>query len=428
MITNLMQRFIDLDNKLINLLVFPLICIVFILLHTNQNSSQSIASLLLMLSPLAFFYPGEKLVFENKELRILFALIFTYSLYNFFILTKHSFSPLSVSSYRALFFWLLLPVVLIFLHIKKPQNPGIALLFVLAAICSTYPIITDQINGGTRGNSSMHSIFWGNISLCSAIIAFTLRKSFNNKYLHLLSYIALAFGLTASFWSLTRGGWISIPLSLSCLLLCKGITKKHLAVFTVLLILIIAAVPKVYDRINVTLQSVNISWSDFSINLDYSTQVRLDMWETATILIKEHPIVGNGFSAYSDGVQKMLADGKILGNEKHYKMPHNEYIHILVNGGIVSLTLLVSILLILIKIFHGFISRSAFKTSGYLLVLQFCIFSMSEIFFSTKLPIVYFCIASALIIYAGLAEKSSYLKITQLIKDKEVSTLKTTSP
>ncbi|MEH6449788.1 MAG: O-antigen ligase family protein [Oleispira sp.] len=421
MTISLMQRFIDMDNKLINLLVFPLICIVFILLHTNQNSSQSMASFLLMLSPIVFLYPGARQVIEYKELRIMFALIFTYFLYNFLILTQHSFNPLSLSYYRALFFWLLLPFVLVFLFIKKPSIQSIALLFVFAAICSTYPIITDHINGGSRGDSSMHSIFWGNISLCSAMIAFTLRKSFNNRYLHLISYIALAFGLTASFWSLTRGGWVSIPLSLFCLFLCKGITKKHLAVFTALLILIITTVPKVSDRINVTFQSVNISWSGFSIALDNSTQVRLDMWETSAMLIKEHPIVGNGFSAYQDGVQKMLTDGVKLGGEKHYKMPHNEYIHILINGGLVSLTLLISILTILIKIFHGFISRSAFKTAGYLLVLQFCIFSMSEIFFSTKLPIVYFCIASALIIYAGLTEKTSYLKTMQQIKDKEVS-------
>jgi len=397
-IINKVKRFSAMDNKLIELVIFPLICIVFILLHTNQSSSQTLASLLLMLTPLTLLLPRTEEAFEYKHLRLLFALVFTYFLYNFFILTQNTYSHLSLTSYRALFFWLLLPFTVIFLFNKKPTINSIALLFVIAAICSTYPIIADYQQNTRRGQSSMHAIFWGNISLCSAMIAFSLRKTFNNKSLKILSYVALIFGLMASFWSLTRGGWISIPLSLLCLYLCKSFTIKHLAAYSVILALLISLMPNVQERLLRTVKVNGSSWSNFSITLDGSTQARVDMWKMASALIKENPITGGGFSAYYDRAQE-------LDHVQNYKMPHNEFIHSLVNGGIISLMLLLSVLVTLIIIFHGFRPGSHFKTAGYLLILQFSVFSISEIFFSTKLPIVYFCLASSFIIYAGLSEK-----------------------
>ena len=64
------------------------------------------------------------------------------------------------------------------------------------------------------------------------------------------------------------------------------------------------------------------------------------------------------------------------------------------------IAILTSILYLLFKL----PKKSPYKIAGYLLISQYLIFSMSEIFFSTKLTIVYFCIAAALIIYAGLKE------------------------
>jgi O-antigen ligase len=408
MISSITERFKENDNKVLTFIVFPLIFIVFILLHTNQKSSQSMASLLLMLSPLCFFYMGSKKVFEYKRLRILFALITFYTLYNFLILTQYSFNQLSLVTYRALFFWLTLPFILMFLFSTKPSLQSIVLLFSLAAIFSIYPVFNDYIHNQRRGFSSGHPIFWGNISLCSAMIAFSLRKSFSNKCLQVFCYIGLVCGLTASLWSLTRGGWISIPLSIVCLYLCNSITKRHIAALSILLMSVVLFVPSVYERINYTLQSIDFSEQSSSIKIDPSIQARLDMWKTATTFIKESPIKGNGFSGYRDGIKTLIADGKDVGHIGSFNMPHNEYVHLLVSGGLISLTLLLLILVTLIKIFSSFQPNSSFKVAGYLLVIQFLVFSISEIFFSTKLTIIYFCIASALIIYAGLNEDQKH--------------------
>lgn len=404
----LLTRFKNIDNKMLTLLIFPLICIVFIQLHVNQHSSQSMATLLLMFSPLCFFYSDSKKIFEYDYIKTLFALIIGYCIYNFLILTQHSFNQLSLATYRALFFWLLLPFTLIFLVNKKPSMQTISIIFSLAAILSLYPIVTDFIHNDQRGNSSGHPIFWGNISLCSAMISFALRKSLNNRHLQLLSYLGLICGLTASFWSLTRGGWITIPLSIVCLYLCKSITKKHIIISASFLVLVVSIIPSINERIAHTFKSINISWQDLSIDFDHSTQARFDMWNTSITLIKQNPITGSGFSAYRDGIKEMKSKGVELDRISYYDMPHNEYMNILTSGGIISLIFLIAIIAILLRIFSQFQPKSPFKVAGYLLVIQFLVFSISEIFFSTKLTITYFCIASALIIYAGFSEKKQH--------------------
>lgn len=393
------------NEKLIPYVVIPLVCLVFFLLHTNQSSSQTMASILLLFSPLCFFLSGYSIVEKNNGLKALFALIATYFIYNFFILSQNEFDKLSLATYRALFFWLLLPVSLILLLSRNIKLHHIALIFVLAATFSAYPILNDYFHGYRRGASSGHPIFWGNIALCSSMIVFALRNNFTNKYLKVFCYIAFVLGLTASFWSLTRGGWISIPLSIVCLFLTKSINKKQLVILFTLILAAVIFVPSINSRLTTTFNNINASSQGMTVGLDNSTQARLDMWNVSLNFIKQNPIFGNGFSAYKNGTDKMLAEGKDVGLARNFDMPHNEFVHLLVSGGITSLILLLAILLALLNIFSNFRENSAFKVAGYLLIIQFLVFSLSEIFFSTKLTIIYFCLASAFIIYAGLSEK-----------------------
>lgn len=401
MIKHLARHMKSDSQKFIYLLLLPLLCIVFILLHTNQSSSQSMASILLLLSPIALLHRKALVVIsEDSKLRAMLVLTLSYLIYNFFVLTQHDFDELALSSFRGLFFWALLPASLIILFLAKPPIWVISALFCIAAIGSIYPMIMDVFDNTRRGQSSVHAIFWGCIALSSALIAFTLRKSFPAKWFHILGYTGLIFGLASSFWSLSRGGWISIPFSLILLYATKAITKKHIAGFIAILSLFVIYFPHVQDRIERTVQKIQIDWDNFAIQFDTSTTDRLNMWQTSKTLIEEKPILGHGFGAYHEYALS-------LDHVKDYKMAHNEYIHVLINGGTVGLALLLSILVTLACIFRSFEDGSKFKTAGYLLLLQYSIFSITEIFLSTKVPIVYFCLSASLIIYAGITEKSA---------------------
>lgn len=394
------------NTPFLNLTIMGCIAVVFLLLHTNQRSSQSAATILLLFAPLCIFLIKDSQVFKHKALITTISLVVLFSVFNFLILTQHEFNKLALSSYRALFFWLLFPIVSVLIWKVKPSKELVFILFALAAIISLSVIIKDSMSGQRRGFSSGHPIFWGNISLCTGLISFALRKSIPDKsWADILGFIALTCGLIASFWSQTRGGWISIPISLLLLIAFRSITKTK-AIFGVLIIFItVFSSDSLKNRMTYTFQNSNV-FSE-QLQLGSSTQQRLDMWSAASDIFIENPFLGSGFSYYSNRVLELIKEGKHPKWIASHERPHNEYLNTLVNGGLVGLLLLCSIIISMLYIFHNLTKNTAIRLSGYLLISQFLIFSISEVFLSTKVTIVYFCIASALMIFLGLNEKEN---------------------
>ena len=385
--------------------IFITTCVTlsFWLLHTNQSSSQSAATLLLFFAPFCLFFIKDTDVSKHNILIVTFSLILLFTIYNFLVLTQHEFNKLSLSSYRALFFWLLFPITSILIWKAKPSRQWVFIIFSLAAIFSLSPVIRDYVNGYQRGFSSGHPIFWGDIALCSGMIAFALRSSLpENKWASYLGYAALCCGITASAWSQTRGGWISIPISFILLLSFRSINKLQAAVAIAILVVAAFSIDSIKNRITYTFQNSNIFTEQ--IKLGSSTQARLDMWQAAVIIFQEKPILGGGFDSYRINTKKLVEQGRVKEWASDFEQPHNEYLSTLVTSGLVGLLILSSIILAMLYLFHRFSKGNPYKLAGYLLISQFLIFSLSEIFFSTKLTIIYFCIASALIIYTGLKE------------------------
>ncbi len=390
-------------TNVVNYFFITYITLLFWLLHTNQSSSQTAATLFLLFAPFAVLLVKGTEVIKHRPLMITIALVILFVIYNFLVLTQHKFSQLSLASYRALFFWLLFPIATLLLWWVKPSRQWVFIVFACAAIFSLSPVIRDYMNGRVRGASSGHPIFWGNIALCSGVIAFALRKSIAEKrWTNYLGYIALTCGLIASFWSQTRGGWISIPVSLLILVSLKSISKVQAGAIILLLIAATFSFDTIENRIARTISKINIFNAE--VKLDASTQVRLDMFQASFEIFKENPLFGNGFASYKASSKELVKQGKEPSWVSHFEQPHNEYLNTLVSSGITGLAMLIAILTSILYLLFKLPKKSPYKIAGYLLISQYLIFSMSEIFFSTKLTIVYFCIAAALIIYAGLKE------------------------
>ena len=169
-----------------------------------------------------------------------------------------------------------------------------------------------------------------------------------------------------------------------------------------ILVIAAASIDTIKNRIAYTFQFSNIFTEE--IKLGNSTQVRLDMWQAAFEIFKQKPLLGGGFNSYQKSAQELVKEGYTPAWVRNFKQPHNEYISTLVNSGIVGLSILASIILSIFLIFLKLAANSPYKLAGFLLISQFLVFSISEVFFSTKLTIVYFCLESALIIYSGLIE------------------------
>jgi O-antigen ligase len=391
------------NMPILNIFITTCITLSFWLLHTNQSSSQSAATFLLLFVPFCLFFIKDTEINKHKALIITFSLILLFTIYNFLVLTQHEFNKLSILSYRALFFWLLFPIASILIWKAKPSRQWVLIIFSLAAIFSLSPVIRDHLNGAQRGFSSGHPIFWGDIALCSGMIAFALRTSIpKDKWANSLGYIALICGIVASAWSQTRGGWISIPISLILLLSFRSINKWQAAFAIVILVVAASSNESIKNRITHTFQNSNVFTEE--IKLGSSTQARLDMWQAAFIIFQEKPLLGGGFDSYQKNAKELVEQGRAKRWAGDFEKPHNEYLNTLVTSGLIGLLMLSSIILSMLYIFHRLVKKTPYKLAGYLLISQFLIFSLSEVFFSTKLTIIYFCIASALIIYTGLEE------------------------
>ncbi|MCD8521827.1 MAG: O-antigen ligase family protein [Saccharospirillaceae bacterium] len=386
---NLLQR----TQRIYTGFMLFLLCSVFLLSHSNQNSSQSMATLLLLLSPLLILFNKESKPELRFGVRCFIATsvaIFTYSLMIYF---HNPATETSSGMMRALSFYLLAPVAIYVLWLRLVSRTWLFWLTFSATVISLYPVIREFDGSDLRGNSSAHPIFWGNVCLTSAFLTLILSRDskldIQGKYW--LGVAGLCMGLTASFWSQTRGGWISIPLVLIALPFFRLIKIRELLVATMLLIAVFASSDMLRNRVINTLQ-----FGQDSVALDPSTQLRLDMWKVSYAAFEENPIIGNGLDGFSRKLKELNTEGKV---SFYFEHPHNELMEVLSSRGLVGAILLAGFLITLLS--YYWIHRSSVHAkAGLISCMQFVIYSSSEVFFSTKFTLMYFLILQAMLIAA----------------------------
>ena len=380
--------------------LWALTLLVFLLSHSNQRSSQSLASLLLLLAPVIFFTIPRGTISALPKPMLHYALfgasVFLYSL---IVFIHNPVSEVAFNTMRALTFYLLAPLTIVLIWSYRPSKRAIFVLLFLACGFSLYPIINDILTNQSRGNSSAHPIFWGNICLTTAVATFVISKDRDLyiPYAAFFGFAALSAAGAASFWSLTRGGWISIPIVLILLTAIRVISWRQLLLLCAILIMVVASSDRIQQRVAKT-----IHWDENGLHFDGSTQLRWDMWSVSFEAFKENPIMGNGLDAFARMAHQKKTDGDI---NFYFNHAHNEYWDVLASRGMLGLILLVSWLSWLMAIYwrhrHSFFARAGIATT-----IQFTLYSLSEIFFSTKSTLVYFLILQSLLLYACLQDRS----------------------
>ncbi|MCA6063123.1 O-antigen ligase family protein [Thalassolituus marinus] len=369
------------------------LCSVFLLSHSNQNSSQSLATILLLLSPLLIILKKGSTPDITLGLRYFIATsiaIFTYSLMIYF---QNPISDVSSGMMRALSFYLLAPAAVYILWHRPINRTWLFWLALAATFIALYPVIKESDGSNHRGFSSAHPIFWGNVCLTSAVLTLILSRDeqLNVKGKYILGIIGLGMGLTASLWSQTRGGWISIPLVLIGLTFFRLIKLREAVVAFMLLIALFSSSEMLRNRVLKTFH-----FGQDSVVLDSSTQLRIDMWEVSYEAFKENPIIGTGLDGFSNKLQELNSEHKA---SFYFEHPHNELMEVLSSRGIVGLILLAAFLTSIIHCYYNH-KTSIYAKAGLISCMQYIIFSSSEIFFSTKFTLVYFIILQAILMTA----------------------------
>jgi O-antigen ligase len=136
-------------------------------------------------------------------------------------------------------------------------------------------------------------------------------------------------------------------------------------------------------------------------NVDTSVGLRLFFHKVAKDLIKEAPILGHGTGSYAKNYLLHAGDSKA---RRAYANPHNDYLWLGVELGIVGMLLLVLVLLATIK--QAWRSTSAERWLGLVLVCSYGISTLANSFFTDNITgLAYVLLACALLAGPGFQRK-----------------------
>ncbi len=158
------------------------------------------------------------------------------------------------------------------------------------------------------------------------------RILFDRKpYDHVIWITLLVFYAFALCFSLSRGVWMSMAVTIPFLLFQRmegaGHRKVILICAIVLLGLLVLSIPNLSHLIRGRVATF--------VDLGYaSNRARLLRWGAALMMFLQNPILGKGYGAFA---QAYRADPSLVGELSKYRMgAHNEYLQVLAETGILG--------------------------------------------------------------------------------------------
>lgn len=233
---------------------------------------------------------------------------------------------------------------------------------ILMGIYAYYQITTlgfSQAVGMTDHN------YFGQLSLLLSFISFCGIVYYSGKEkLKYFFVISSLVGLYAILASSSRGVWIALPATI--LLVFKyaapavKLYKKVIGLFVVVSILFSSYATN-FLNVGQRVDSIANQTTDFFQKdaVSGSAGLRLEMWRSSLILIKDDYGLGAGDLRYSTGMKQLVLDKKVHPSMANFTVePHNYYLKATVGQGIIGLLLLFLILITPVRIFYAGLARS----------------------------------------------------------------------
>jgi len=305
---------------------------------------------------------------------------------------------------------------------------GVSLGAIIAAIVAILEVLFSA--GNIRAGGSTNPIMFGDIALVMGFISLAGMGWFFkfNKAFLLIPIVASVSGILASILSLSRGGWLAIPVVLLltfCFVMKRLNFKQMLTLLTIFIVITGSVIyapglgikDKVFNRVDQTM--VRISGYLESTSIDdpiRSTSVgqRLEMWKTAWLIFKEHPLFGVGWGSYNDQARQYVDKKIVIPLVAEYPHPHSQYFSALAKGGIVGIISVAVLFGISARIyFKGLVSPVSsqklirISQAGLIFILSFSIFGLTEAVLERSRIIIFFSFyLSVIMAFFTQAEKN----------------------
>ena len=211
-----------------------------------------------------------------------------------------------------------------------------------------------------RPSGGVNPMRYGAISLVLAVIALNGVLFIRNKsmWLRLLLCASSLMGAVACYLADSRSSFVAVPFLafIYGIYLYKAGHPRFLMVLLAASVLLVAGLSQNH-RVERTLNSFERYQQGDAVS---SLGARLDMFKAAVILIEQKPIWGLGLGGYLEGgkeVRKMYPN--IDQHVGTWSNPHNEYLLVMVEKGVIGL-----ITLLLLFAAPGYLFWQALKSAG----------------------------------------------------------------
>lgn len=270
----------------------------------------------------------------------------------------------------------------------------------------------DELEFKGRASGNTHPIYFATIvaGIVGIFISYIIEVKQSSKMWKLFSIVVVIIGLLAVVLTKARGVWIAIPICILTLFwISKSINLKAkylMTVFILVFIAIASQISVIKERVNEVHQDIEgYMYSESSNDNARSTSValRFEMWRAAYMVFMQSPLLGVGPGNYNKSLEKVYSKGNYHPNILIYRHPHNEYLAVLAERGVIGLMSILLFLSVIFVLFFNAISvnkseRNNFAAlSSVFVVLLFAIGSLTSQVFDHKYLLIFFIIISAIL-------------------------------
>lgn len=242
-----------------------------------------------------------------------------------------------------------------------------------------------------RAEGFTNAVRFGNIGMMMFLICLTasFTKFFSKKERIFFIFSGL-FGLLASILSLSRGGWIMLPIISMVILIMIGNKKitPPLMLISILLISAFTIIPPVEKRI----KSANTEVMGYIYNKDEylktSVGARLELWKAAFLMGLEKPLTGWGDKEITNGkielINKGISDEYIMT----FRHAHNDFLETWARRGVIGvigLIIIYTMPIYLLKLARSFTTTKisdCLLITGVIIYLGYFISGLTSVFFT----------------------------------------------
>ncbi|MGY3891774.1 O-antigen ligase family protein [Aeromonas mytilicola] len=373
---------------------------------------------LLAVISLFVFWRKDYLGCLTKEYKIIAVLLFLYFLVFLIstILDGSKLSQLDRPS-RALMAILTLPL----LARHKIKLEVLLSGFGIGAIISACIAVYDKFYLGYERAFAFYSmpIQTGNISMSLGMFClcgflwYRAKGERRWSYFYLLSTLA---GMTGSFLSGTRGGWILLPVVVfSILFFYRGTISKRDRKWLLLILVTVSSI--VFTPQSGVIKRVYEAHSDIVRYIDGSERntslgIRFQLWRSAWDSFIEKPILGWGNDGLRISQKQQLDAGKITEFIYNFNYhAHNQYLEDMAKRGLIGLSSLLGILFIPMVIAKSRMAGTSITSSvfgGLTIVMATCLttidYNLSQAYFAHNSGITFFIFSLVLALSVSLDE------------------------